>query len=408
MAMYHCHFKIFKRGEGRSAVGGAAYRSGEKITNEYDGATHDYSGRKSVVASASYRSGGRLANENNGEVHDFSGRNDIVFSEIMLPANAPREFLDRATLWNAIEKKDRRKDSQLAREADISLPIELNTEQQIDLVREYVNENFVAKGVCADVNIHNSGDGNPHFHLQLTMRDVDESGFGGRREEEQGRGYFQSKQRLKSWRKSWTDIANKHLEKHGFSARIDHRTLKEQGITDREPMKYMGLDYKHKKKILVIEQEQDEIIKYEIPITNAEIRRIEREIERLEAMKKELTEIQGKLEKLEQTRTQAKAKDQADIDRQIFYLKKSYETAVSRVEREIEMMERESVRTNRERPTRERPPIMRKEGEKKQTGIEAMRERIAERKRAEQDRENTGRTPRIHEKNREIENEYER
>ena len=240
MAQYHCHFQILKRGEGRSAVAGASYRAGEKITNEYDGVTHDYSNRN-TVNSAAYRSGATLTTEQ-GNTFDYSGRSEIVHSEIMLPENAPQEFKNRATLWNAIEKKDKRHDAQLAREADISLPIEMSTEQHIEAIKEYLDENFVSKGIIADFNIHDDGSGNPHFHVMLTMRYVDENGFGKRRAEEQGNGYFQAKKRLIEWRKSWADVANKHLERNGFSERIDHRTLEAQGI-DREPQKYRGRNY---------------------------------------------------------------------------------------------------------------------------------------------------------------------
>ena len=122
----------------------------------------------------------------------------------------------------------------------MSLPVELNTKQQIELVRDYARENFVDKGVCADFSIHDKGDGNPHAHIMLTMRDVDENGFGKRRAEEQGNGYFGREQRIRAWRGNWANTANKHLERHGFDERIDHRTLEAQGI-DREPTIHIGV-----------------------------------------------------------------------------------------------------------------------------------------------------------------------
>ena len=118
-----CHIpvSIIKRSEGRSAVAAAAYRSGTKLTNEWDGLTHDYT-----------RKGG------------------VVHAEIMLPAHAPPEFADRSTLWNSVEQIEKARDSQLAREIEAALPRELSREQQLALVRAYVKDNFVDKGMCAD------------------------------------------------------------------------------------------------------------------------------------------------------------------------------------------------------------------------------------------------------------------
>ena len=140
-----CHIpvSIIKRSEGRSAVAAAAYRSGTKLTNEWDGLTHDYT-----------RKGG------------------IVHAEIMLPAHAPPEFADRSTLWNSVEQIEKARDSQLAREIEAALPRELSREQQLALVRAYVKENFVDKGMCADFAIHDKGTGNPHVHIMLTVRQV--------------------------------------------------------------------------------------------------------------------------------------------------------------------------------------------------------------------------------------------
>ncbi len=136
-----CHIpvSIIKRSAGRSAVAAAAYRSGTKLTNEWDGMTHDYT-----------RKGG------------------IVHAEIMLPAHAPPEFADRSTLWNSVEQIEKARDSQLAREIEAALPRELSGEQQLALVRAYVKDNFVDKGMCADFAIHDKGTGNPHVHIMLT------------------------------------------------------------------------------------------------------------------------------------------------------------------------------------------------------------------------------------------------
>ena len=125
----------------------AAYRAGETITNVYDGITHDYT-----------RKGG------------------IVHTEILLPDNAPAEYADRAILWNAVEKIEKAKNSQLAREIEIALPVELTREQSVSLVREYVNQHFVKAGMCSDFAIHDTGSGNPHAHIMLTMRPFEQSG----------------------------------------------------------------------------------------------------------------------------------------------------------------------------------------------------------------------------------------
>ena len=121
MAIYHYSIKIISRGKGQSAIAAAAYRAGEKITSEYDGRISDYT-----------RKGG------------------IVHTEIMLPDNAPAEYQDRAVLWNAVEKIEKAKNSQLAREIQLALPVELSHMQNVNLVREYVKKNFTDNGMCAD------------------------------------------------------------------------------------------------------------------------------------------------------------------------------------------------------------------------------------------------------------------
>lgn len=147
MAIYHCSCNIISRSSGRSAVGASAYRSGEKLTNEYDGITHDYT-RKSGV----------------------------VYTEIMLPQNAPIEWNDRSNLWNAVEKIEKSSNAQLSREYNIALPRELSREEQIKLTQTIAHENFVSKGQCVDIAIHDKEDGNPHAHIMTTMRPIDENG----------------------------------------------------------------------------------------------------------------------------------------------------------------------------------------------------------------------------------------
>ena len=150
MAIFHCPIKIIQRSKGKSAVAAAAYRSGTKLTNEWDGLTHDYT-----------RKGG------------------IIHSEVMLPAHAPPEFSDRSILWNSVEQIETSKNSQLAREVEAALPVELSPEERLALVRAYVKDNFVDSGMCADFAIHDKGTGNPHVHILLTIRPLEESGEWG-------------------------------------------------------------------------------------------------------------------------------------------------------------------------------------------------------------------------------------
>ena len=147
IAIYHWNIGIVSRGKGKSAVAAAAYRSGEKLTNEWDGMTHDYT-----------RKGG------------------VVHTEIMLPPHAPPSFADRSTLWNSVELYEKAGNAQLAREIDAALPIELSREEQIRLVQEYCSSQFVSRGMCVDYAIHDTDKGNPHCHIMLTMRPFDERG----------------------------------------------------------------------------------------------------------------------------------------------------------------------------------------------------------------------------------------
>lgn len=130
MAIYHLTAKYITRNQGRSAVGASAYRAGEKLHNKYDGLTHDYTNKRG-----------------------------IVHTEMILPENAPAEFADRETFWNAVELFEKRKDAQTAREIEIALPNELDKDEQISLVREYVQKNFLIENMCADIAIH---DGKHH------------------------------------------------------------------------------------------------------------------------------------------------------------------------------------------------------------------------------------------------------
>lgn len=146
MAIYHCSGTVINRSSSRSSVSSSAYISGNKIVNERDGLIHDYTRKKGVT-----------------------------YSEVMLCENAPKEWEDSKRLWNEVEKVENG-NGQPCRIIEVALPRELDTKENIELAREYVRETFVKKGMCAEFAIHNKKDGNPHAHIMLTMRPVDENG----------------------------------------------------------------------------------------------------------------------------------------------------------------------------------------------------------------------------------------
>ncbi len=208
MADYHFAAKIISRSRGQSAVASAAYRAGERLEDVRLGRTFDY--RRHL---------------------------GVVHTEILAPDNAPDWMRDRSQLWNAVEKAEKRKDSQLARSLDIALPHELNLEQNLELLRGFVQEQWVDRGMIADIAIHlpgRTGDiRNVHAHVALTTREITGSGFGQKERD------WNDKQELIEWRKAWADHANRILEREGFEERIDHRSLVDQGI-DREPTTHIG------------------------------------------------------------------------------------------------------------------------------------------------------------------------
>jgi len=203
VAIYHCSVKVISRASGRSAVAAAAYRSGERLTDE------------------------RL-----GKCHDYTRKSDIEHREIMAPDRTPDWMLDRSRLWNGVEAAERRKDAQLAREVEISLPRELDAEGRRALVDSYVREQFVSQGMIADVSLHrgHSADGQeqPHAHVMLTMRDLTGEGFGKKNRD------WNAAERLEGWRSAWADHANQALERAGCDERIDHRSLKDQREAARD------------------------------------------------------------------------------------------------------------------------------------------------------------------------------
>ena len=216
-----------------SAVGASAYRSGEILKNEYDGVTHD-----------------------------FTRKRGIAHTEILLPPHAPPDFADRSTLWNSVEKIEKAKNSQLAREIEVALPVELDREKQIQLVREYVQDNFVSAGMCADIAFHDKKNGNPHAHIMLTMRPLEQSGEWGAKSKKEyildkngqriklKNGSFKTRKvdltdwndkgKAEVWRQAWADVTNKYLAEQNIPQRIDHRSYERQGI-EQIPTVHMGV-----------------------------------------------------------------------------------------------------------------------------------------------------------------------
>jgi hypothetical protein len=196
MAIYHLTAKTIGRNQGRSATAAAAYRAGV-----------------------------RLVDERTGLVFDFTRKRGVDGAEILAPDGAPP---DRASLWNAVEKAEKRIDAQVAREIEIALPRELSTDDMRRLVRAFVQEQFVAKGMLADVAFHNLTGTNPHAHILLTLREWSAAGFGPKRREWNDRAL------CAEWRERWADHANAALSTAGQRARIDSRSLIEQAADAAE------------------------------------------------------------------------------------------------------------------------------------------------------------------------------
>ncbi|MCF3948363.1 Ti-type conjugative transfer relaxase TraA [Acidiphilium iwatense] len=208
MAIYHLHIKVIGRKAGSSAVASAAYRSASRLRDD------------------------RL--ERN---HDFSNKRGVIHSEVMLPEDAPEQWSDRERLWNDVEAFEVRKDAQLAREVEFALPREITQAQGIELARDFVQSEFVDQGMIADLNVHwdtaEDGTAKPHAHVMLTMRSVDEDGFGPKVRD------WNRTEMVERWRERWAELANERLAELDIDARIDHRSLEAQGIA-LEPQSQIG------------------------------------------------------------------------------------------------------------------------------------------------------------------------
>ena len=283
MAHYRLSVKIISRGKGQSVVAASAYRAGEKLRDEEliyrTKAKHQERLDKGVISERFKKQLGERGVELSGKAcvvkedncwvirdgqsfytvrqqmtgkgkdkpqlsiyrgyqHDYSNRGGVLHTEIMTPDGAPSWAGNRGSLWNAVQSAEKREDAQLAREVQLSLPRELDLEQQKKLVREFARENFVKHGMCCDIAIHESeasdGGKNPHAHILLTMRDISQRGFTDNKNRQ-----WNKKASLKNWRKSWADMQNEHLAMVGSIERVDHQSYEARGI-EQIPQVHMG------------------------------------------------------------------------------------------------------------------------------------------------------------------------
>ena len=238
IALFHFHVTQIKRSAGQSAVAAAAYRAGEKLHSEYY-----------------------------GEISDYTRKGGVICAEIFLPSHAPPEYADRETLWNAVEKAERGKKAQLAYSFDIALQNEFSMQENIDLARQFLSDNFVSRGMVTDFAVHqpykeDGGISNPHFHVMCPIRPLDEHGRWGnkqRREylldehgerirDEAGNYVFNavptidwgSPDTLEHWRQAWADLCNQKFAEKELDCRIDHRSYERQGI-DQLPTIHEGV-----------------------------------------------------------------------------------------------------------------------------------------------------------------------
>lgn len=242
MAIYHCSVKIIGRSKGKSVIAAAAYRAGEKL---YDRET--------------------------GLTHDFTRKGGVGHQEILLPDHALKEYLDRQTLWESVTKVEKKSNAQFAREVEVALPVEFSRELQLTVIQDYVQTNFISKGMCADIAIHDKKNGNPHAHILLTTRPIKADGSWGTKEkkeyarDEDGNriplidkktgmqklgkrneklwkritvqaNNWNDRGNVEKWRKSWAEICNRYLSEE---QQIDHRSYERQGLPI-EPMIHEG------------------------------------------------------------------------------------------------------------------------------------------------------------------------
>ena len=227
MALFHFNVTQIKRSAGQSAIACAAYRAGEKLHSErYD------------------------------EDNDFTRKRGVVYTEILLPEHVPREYLDRETLWNSVERSERRADAQLAYSFEISLQNEFTREENIAMLREFLLEQFVSRRMIVDVAVHEpetDGDPNPHFHFMVPMRPMLEDGSWGPKQkavpvlDESGEKIWDEKRKawkcnyvsatgwnrpelLEEWRRAWCELCNAKFAEKALAVRLDWRSYERQSL----------------------------------------------------------------------------------------------------------------------------------------------------------------------------------
>ena len=289
MALFHFTVTQTKRSKGQSAIASAAYRSGEKLYSEYY-----------------------------GEYSDYTRKGGVICSDILLPPHAPKEYADRQTLWNAVEKAERGKNAQLAYSFEISLQNEFSLEENIALAREFLFREFVSRGMTVDVSFHekeceDGGTPNPHFHFLCPIRPMEQDGTWGikqRREyvldeegnrirDANGKYVFNavpttdwgSPETLEHWREAWAEMCNAKFAEKGLDVRIDHRSYERQGV-DLLPTIHEGATVRAMEK-KGIRTEKGEFNRW-IKATNAVIKDIRKKISLLFDW---ITEIKAELAK---------------------------------------------------------------------------------------------------------------
>ena len=225
---FHFSISMISRGKSKSAVASAAYISCEKLTNEWDGVTHDYHNKKG-----------------------------LLHAEIFLPENVPKEFQDRSFLWNSVELNEKASNAQLARNFIIALPKELSVEENKNLITDFIQENFVSKGMIVDLAIHDEsdeGNKNIHAHIMTTLRPINEKGQwqlkskkeyildkNGEKIKLKSGNYktrkveltdWNDKGNAEKWRENFAALCNQYLEKNNLEKRVDHRSFERQGIEE--------------------------------------------------------------------------------------------------------------------------------------------------------------------------------
>jgi len=227
LSLYHFHVTQIKRSAGQSAIASAAYRSGEKLYSQYYGETSDYTRKTGVVCAG-----------------------------ILLPSHAPPEYADRETLWNAVEQSEKHPKAQLAYSFDIALQKEFTMEENFALVKQFLTEHFVSRGMIADYAVHapekDGGITNPHFHVMCPIRPLNPDGSWGAKQKREyvldehgnrirdGNGNYVfnavsttdwgTPETLEEWRQAWAELCNAKFAEKELAEHIDYRSYERQGI----------------------------------------------------------------------------------------------------------------------------------------------------------------------------------